>query len=60
MTESWENYRELDRPALLDYIFYLRRDDYKRIDSAAVQEFDAAGMEQYLRELQTFVAGQLK
>ncbi len=26
MTEGWEDYRELDSPALLDYIFYPRRD----------------------------------
>ena len=40
MPESWEDYKVLDHPSLLDFIFYPRRDDYKEPDSSTMQDFD--------------------
>jgi alpha-beta hydrolase superfamily lysophospholipase len=40
MTESWEEFKILDHPALLNFIFYPRPDDYRLPDSATVQNFD--------------------
>jgi len=40
MTESWEEYRILDHPSLLNFIFYPRPDDYILPDSATMQNLD--------------------
>ena len=40
MTESWEEYKVLDHPSLLNFLFYPRPDDYVLPDSATMQNFD--------------------
>jgi hypothetical protein len=40
MTESWEAYKILDHPSILNFIFYPRPDDYVLPDSATMQNYD--------------------
>jgi alpha-beta hydrolase superfamily lysophospholipase len=40
MTESWEEYKVLDHPSLLNFIFYPRPDDFILPDSEAMQNYD--------------------
>jgi alpha-beta hydrolase superfamily lysophospholipase len=40
MTESWEEYKILDHPSILNIIFYPRPDDYILPDSATMQSYD--------------------
>jgi alpha-beta hydrolase superfamily lysophospholipase len=40
MTESWEEYKILDHPSLINFIFYPRPDDYVLPDSDNMQNYD--------------------
>lgn len=40
MTENWEEYKILDHPSVLNYIFYPRPDEYRLPDSDTMRNFD--------------------